>query len=140
MSRPFATVDAHNKHLCIRVRQPACADNDFYDFADHVAETYVTMPHGFVLSIDMMAMERLPLNQALKWMTMFHKVADVTRERLVATCICFDDPLIKISTDLFLTLYNPIKPLHVFDSADACKLKVEQLLERLTNRDAQTKP
>lgn len=130
MSVPFAAVDVHDQHLCIRVTKPACGDNEFHRFADTVAETYVKMPHGFVLSIDMMKMERLPLNQALKWLTMFDKVSEVTKERLVATCICFNDPLVKISTDFFLNFYNPIRPLYIFDSTEACELKVKQLLER----------
>jgi hypothetical protein len=128
---PFATINKSDHRLELCVLQPSCSDTEFSDFADRVAEVYVSMPPNFVLSIDMMKMNRLPLQQAMKWMTMFHKVSDVTKERLVATCICFHDPLVKISTDLFLTFYNPIKPLHIFESSEECEDQAKKIVATL---------
>tara|TARA_E500000178_G_scaffold355372_1_gene427770 strand:- start:2215 stop:2511 length:297 start_codon:yes stop_codon:yes gene_type:complete len=85
------------------------------------------MPHNFVLSINMMNMNRLPINQAMKWMAIFQDCAYITRERLMATCICFDDPLVKFATDVFLKLYDPIKPLYIFDTAEECEAKAVSL-------------
>lgn len=124
----FATVTATDRLLSIEVQQPCCTDAEFAAFADHVADVYEGMPCGFVLHMDMMRMQRLPLAQAMKWMTMFHRVLPVTRERLVCTCVCFDDPLVRVSADLFLQFYHPVKPLHMFDTRAECRRRVEQEL------------
>ena len=102
--------------LKLTAQKPAASNEEFAAFIERAETAYCEMPPNFVLLFDLCKMRALPLAQIRAWLDLFRRVAPVTRARLLCTCVAVQDPVVLTGMKIFMTVYNPIKPLHIFSS------------------------
>ena len=131
MSTPaFASVERPQPNiLCITVHAPSPTDEQFAALVDDARRLYVAMPVGFVLVFDLSLMGMVDPRHARAWMALFEEMLPVTRARLLCTLVVITNPLVRLGVDLFLALYDPIRPLRVFDGRAACMLAARRATE-----------
>lgn len=106
--------------LVLTVLQSTCTDDEFEECMALTRAAYLNMPQGFVMVFDLRKMSLLSAQQVTKWMELFNSVRDVTERNLLCTCVVHDSVLLQTAVNLFLMVYDPIKPFHVFTTRDEC--------------------
>lgn len=128
----FARVDHEPQILRITVINERASDGEFSRLIESAEEAYRSRGHPFVLLLDLTRMNQIPLPQAMAWIDLFHRVMPITRERLICTCLCFRDDLVRAAVQLFLALYNPVKPFFIHATVEECDECASRNIQAMT--------
>jgi hypothetical protein len=106
--------------LCITVQAPTATDAQFAALARAARLAYERMRPDFELVLDLTRLGVLAPHHAQAWMQLFDEVRPITRERLRCTHIVIANAAVRLGLDLFLGLYDPIRPVHVHPDRASC--------------------
>ena len=120
----FAQVSVCRSILIVRALRPRPTEAEFARTIALCESAYTSMQRPFVLAMDLMDMEEVSVPQALAWMAMFLRVMPTTKRFLVCTCACFP-PSLKNAVDLFLKLYDPVKPFLTCSTREEMDLRAK---------------
>ena len=112
----FAEISFKKQVLFINVIKKNPVNDEFSDFVDECEKLYTSLCQPFILVFDLSFMGLIGPVEVYQWMTLFFKVKHITEQYLKCTVVCMNDNL-REPVNMFLKLYNPIKPFHVlYDS------------------------
>lgn len=114
----FGNVSYNNGYIYLDVLKEQPENNEFDEFVAKSEKLYMTMNKPFILALNLHKMGILGPSEVIKWMAMFFRVIVITEKYLSYTIVHLNKSL-KDSVTLFLNLYNPVKPFHVFYSQES---------------------
>lgn len=135
-AQTFARVKRHaNRNLLEVTALPGdSSDADFDRLVAECETAYADMPADFVLLFDLTDLQRLKPAYAQAWMRMFERVKPITKARLLCTCVVLTNPIVLMGANLFLSMYNPVKPFHMFEARDDALSKARSELKAVKDR------
>ena len=130
----FARVRASTTQnmLVLTVLKPSCTDDEFEECMELTRAAYLAMPAGFVMVFDLCEMSLLSPRRYKQWLALFNSVRDVTERNLICTCVTYENALLQVAINVFLRLYDPVKPFHVFCSREECLAHARRCAPRLS--------
>ena len=124
-------------NLVIAARRAQATDDEFRALVADAETAYRATDAPFYLVFDLLRLELVPLHQAHAWMELFERVRPITERLLLCTSLCLASPILRGGVELFLALYHPVKPLHVFGDFSECTAHLD--LERCPAPSAVTR-
>ena len=106
--------------LVVTVLRSDPTKEEFQSLMDATKREYIRMPKEFVLVLDVLRMNILNPMFCIAWMRLFDEVRPITSSHLLCTHVAYDSGVLQWAVNAFLNIYNPMKPLLLHTSRDAC--------------------
>ena len=123
----FAKISYMNQIFCVKVKKANVEnDEEFDNLISEIESLYNKIEEPFMLVLYLDKMNQITLPQAFAWMSMFMRVLNITKTFLKCTFVSINSTL-QEPVDMFLKIYNPIKPFRVFYDKESLKKEVEKM-------------
>ena len=116
--------------LNFRLRKALGDDEDWQSARDIIEEFYIFCKNRVTpvsRSMDASRMVTVNTVNAIKWVSLFLKHRETTKQLLVCSCLITTNANVKLAMDSFLKLYDPIKPFRVVSDSQNARKFVESV-------------
>lgn len=114
----FASVERIGDVLVVTVMRGIASKSEFSSIVKKVEDSYLDMPKGFAIVLDLMRMLPLPVEQCRLWVHMCNRVSAHTHENLNCICLCFQNKTFYYGLSMFRMMCSTSESIHVFDTRD----------------------
>lgn len=109
----FAEVSYSSRIFTVKVLKRHPRSEEFSSLVSECERLYSTLKQPFLLVFDLREMGLIGPVEVIQWMAMFVRVMPITKKYLHSTFLCVNNSLDE-AIRMFLALYNPVKPFHVY--------------------------